>query len=196
PQPSLKATASAPSNGLAFASLAQAEASMLTRHLDKDWRSPINDATMPRNDQDRALHVANLLAAMKDTSACTDKPEPAAFKNRWGPAATRKPNASQMEKVCWKLVDIAERLHKHGPASLSIYDAEALQTVWKSRALTFGERMASLGALLRLSKARCFSLLKGEVLETTVGAPAQKVAGTKTNFCQNGRRKVIMDAGR
>jgi hypothetical protein len=147
---------------LAFRSLVEAKKAMLSRHLDKTWFAPIGDSTIPTNDEERATYVAELLDAMKDTSACSDKRETPAFMSRWTPNAINAPHSTHMEKVCWQLVDVAERLHIDGPASLPIYDKLALAMARKSRYLTFGQRMSHLSALLRLSKYRCFSLLKGK----------------------------------
>jgi hypothetical protein len=190
------AEAQFPSQRVVFRNLAQAKAAMAARPLDRPWNAPRNDHTIPCNNQERALYVIALLDAMKNSAKCSDKRDAPAFRNRWMPDGSHKPNPQHMKMVCWKLVDIAERLHREGPSSLSIYDSEAMKTVWKSRGLTFAGRIQKLVELLRLSKARCFSLLKGESLYTTVGAPAQKYSSTTTNFDQNGKRDELIAAGR
>ncbi|KAF7680660.1 hypothetical protein GT037_002311 [Alternaria burnsii] len=174
---------------LVFRSLAEAKKAMLSRHLEKAWFAPIGDSTIPTNDEERATYVAELLDAMKDTSACSDKRETPAFMSRWTPNAINAPNSTHMEKVCWQLVDVAERLHIDGPASLPIYDKLALAMARKSRYLTFGQRMSHLSALLRLSKYRCFSLLK-------VASPAQRCSGTIVNCVQNSKRQEFIKEGR
>ncbi|KAI4660160.1 uncharacterized protein J4E79_005965 [Alternaria viburni] len=182
--------------GLSFRNLAEAKDSMLNRYIENDWVPPANDSTIPTTDEDRAGHVAELLAAMKDTSACPDNQDKDRFAKRLTPGAKKAIYEDQMEKVCWQLVDTAEKLHFFGPKSFSIYDTTPLQTMYKSRNLTFGERIDSLCELLRLSKGRCFSLLKGENLETTVGAAPDKITGTILNNEQNGNRQKYIAEGR
>ncbi|KNG44020.1 hypothetical protein TW65_09101 [Stemphylium lycopersici] len=182
--------------GLAFGNLAQAEAAMSQRHIEKNWHAPENDDTIPNTDTERAAYVFSLLEAMKDTSKCEDRSRNSTFQNRWVANAPYEPLPDQMEKVCWKIVDVAEKLHIHGPASLSIYDPQALTSVFKSRLLTFKERIEHTCHLMRLSKARCFHILKGENIETTVGSPVQRINGTKVNKDQNGKRQQIMEEGR
>ncbi|KAI4952373.1 hypothetical protein J4E91_002842 [Alternaria rosae] len=181
--------------GLAFRNLAEAKDSMLNRYIEKDWVAPADDSTIPTTDEERAEYVAELLAAMKDTSSCPEKQDKFRFIDRLAPGA-KQFHADQMEKVCWQLVDTAVNLHVIGPKSFSIYDTTPLKTMWQSRFLTFGERMGHLCALLRLSKSRCFSLIKGENLETTVGAPAQRYSGTLLNNHQNENRQEYIQQGR
>jgi hypothetical protein len=190
------ASARSITHGLAFQNLAEAKKAMLSRHLDKEWFAPIGDNTIPINDEERAAYVIELLEAMKDTSTCSDRRETPAFVNRWTRDAINAPHPEHMEKVCWQLVDVSEHLHINGPVSLPIYDKQALATARKSRFLTFAQRMDHLCALLRLSKSRCFSLLKGENLETTVAAPAQRYSGTIVNCAQNGKRQEFIEEGR
>jgi len=182
--------------GLKFRNLAEAKASMLNRYIEKDWVPPANDSTIPTTAYERAGHVAELLEAMKDTSTCPDKQDKGRFLKRLTPGAKKAIYKEQMEKVCWQLVATAEKLHVFGPKSFSIYDSTPLETMWSSRNLTFGERIESLCALLRLSKSRCFSLLKGENLETTVGAAPQKITGTILNNGQNENRQKYIAEGR
>ncbi|CAG5161406.1 uncharacterized protein ALTATR162_LOCUS6022 [Alternaria atra] len=190
------ASARGTTHGLAFQNLAEAKKAMLFRHLDKEWFAPISDDTIPTNDEERAAYVVELLEAMKDTSTCSDRRETPAFVNRWTRDAVNAPHPEHMEKVCWQLVDVSEHLHINGPVSLPIYDKQALATARKSRFLTFAQRMDQLCALLRLSKSRCFSLLKGENLETTVAAPAQRYSGTIVNCAQNDKRQEFIEEGR
>jgi hypothetical protein len=196
PSNPVQTRAKSPLPNLVFEDLTHAEAAMLHRYISKDWQAPAQDDTIPRTKHARAQNVVKLLDAMQDTTQCKDQQSPPAFRNRWTSNAIHKPDPAHMEKVCWKLVDIAERLHTYGPSSLSIYDNETLQIAHKSRDLTFEQRIDNICALLRLSKSRCFSLLKNENLETTVSAPAQRIAGLKTNFTQNGRRQKYLVAGR
>ncbi|KAH6883376.1 hypothetical protein BKA58DRAFT_465208 [Alternaria rosae] len=181
--------------GLAFRNLAEAKDSMLNRYIEKDWVAPADDSTIPTTDEERAGYVAELLDAMKDTLSCPEKQDKFRFIDRLAPGA-KQFHAEHMEKVCWQLVDTAVNLHVIGPKSFSIYDTTPLKTMWQSRFLTFGERMGHLCALLRLSKSRCFSLIKGENLETTVGAPAQRYSGTLLNNHQNENRQEYIQQGR
>jgi hypothetical protein len=181
--------------GLTFRNLAEAKENIHC-HIESDWLPPGNDGTIPTTDQERAAYVSELLSAMKDTSTCSDNRDKARFIKCCTPGTTKAFRPEQLEKVCWQLVNIAEKLHVNGPLSLSIYERTALDTVRKSRFLTFARRMHHLCALLRLSKSRCFSLLKGENLETTVGAPAQRYSGTLVNDHQNGNRQKYIKEGR
>ncbi|KAF2124383.1 hypothetical protein P153DRAFT_257745, partial [Dothidotthia symphoricarpi CBS 119687] len=181
---------------LAFMNLAQAEAAMADRVIEQRWNPPVYDPTLPQNDSDRVEWVKRLLGAMQDTSICDDKKDSDTFKNRWLNPHIPFHNPQAMEKVCWKLLDIAERLHELGPAALDVYDSTALKEVKKSRDLKFGERLEGVCTLLRLTKARCDKMMKGEGLDMAVGCPLQKISLSKMNHGQNGKRQKYIEKGR
>lgn len=183
---------------LAFGNLAQAQTAMAARKLKQAWKVDQNDATRPQNNQKRAAYVIQLLDALEDISQATDSHGPTtAFTKRWANHPTDPYyNAKEMETVCWKMLDIAERLHAHGPAALSIFDPPSLANIWKSRNMDFAERIIAICDLLRRSKSRCDKLMKGEALETLVGAPKQKMMNVETNKAQNAGRAVYINTGR
>lgn len=181
---------------LRFANLAQAEAAMADRKVEHNWTPPVDDATLPETDSDRIEWVVELLNAMEDISVCNDKKDSDTFKNRWANPHTQFHNPQAMEKVCWKLLNIAERLHHAGPAVLEVYDSTAMKDVKKSRDLKFGNRMEAICQLLRHSKARCDKLMKGEGLDLAVGCPLQKLSLSIMNHGQNNKRQQYIEEGR
>lgn len=98
--------------------------------------------------------------------------------------------------MCWELARIAERLHRAGPAHLSIFDPEAQRQNAKTRDLTFEQRVAFMCRLMRYSKARCDALIKGEAWELFVVQAKLMLQESRTNREQNENRKVIARLGR
>ncbi|KAF2623116.1 hypothetical protein BU25DRAFT_451553 [Macroventuria anomochaeta] len=180
--------------GLTFANLRQAETSMTTRYLESDWQAPSPDNTVPNTHQDRAKYVVMMFNAFQDTSECKDNQEGFSFLKRW-----LRPgyyNVQEMEKVCWHMLDIAERLHAHGPYATNIYCQDALKKLKASRGLTFEQRIVAICDMLKLSKFLCDNLMKGEGIEALVGAPKQKMSGAKTMMVQNQKRQKWIAFGR
>jgi hypothetical protein len=137
---------------------------------------------------------------MNDTSEARDsKGKNTPFNNRWVLRSNNKNHfykMDEMEAVCWDILDLAERLHAHGPIALSIYDPAALGEVRKSKSLTFDKRIGFVCQAMRMSKARCDSLMKGDGLATLVGSPSLKVRGTHLQKNQNARRAETIEKGR
>jgi hypothetical protein len=105
-------------------------------------------------------------------------------------------NVQEMEKVCWHMCDVAERLHNHGPQVMNIYDPDALKRLKASRNLTFEQRIVAICDMLKLSKFLCDNLMKGEGIEALVGAPKQKMSNAKTMVTQNKKRQKWLASGR
>jgi hypothetical protein len=190
----------ASSSGLTYSSLAHARAVIAQRNVEHDWQPDREDQTIPRTNQQREAYVLQLLNAMNDTSEARDsKGKNTPFNNRWVLRSHNKNHFYKMdeiEAVCWDILDLAERLHAHGPIALSIYDPAALGEVRKSKSLTFDKRIGFVCQAMRMSKARCDSLMKGDGLATLVGSPSLKVRGTHLQKNQNARRAETIEKGR
>jgi hypothetical protein len=186
------------SRKLTFGNLTQAKTAMAARKLKQDWKADPHDDTRPQNDQQRRKYVIQLLDAFEDITQSTDSQAPnTAFSKRWANHNTSPYyHPAEMETVSWKMLDIAERLHAHGPSALSIYDPPTLADISKSRGIVFAARIDAICDLLRHSKARCDKLMKGEGLDAVVGAPKQKMVNVKTNKVQNGQRARLIGEGR
>ncbi|KAJ4333395.1 hypothetical protein N0V95_009440 [Ascochyta clinopodiicola] len=179
---------------LTFTSLREAEAAMPGRYLEKGWRAPISDETVPDTNEDRAYWVLKVLDAMQDTSTCKDNKDGFSFVKRWRQAGYY--NNQEMEKVCWDIVDIAERLHAKGPSATKIYCHDAHKKMYSSRNLSFEQRIVAICDMLKLSKFLCDNLMKGEGTEALIGAPKQKMSGAKTMVRQNLKRQNWLEEGR
>jgi hypothetical protein len=190
----------ASSSGLTYSSLAHARAVIAQRPVEHDWQPDHEDQTIPRTNQQREAYVLQLLNAMNDTSEARDsKGKNTPFNNRWVLRSHDQNHfykMDEMEAVCWDILDLAERLHAHGPIALSIYDPAALGEVRKSKSLTFDKRIGFVCQAMRMSKARCDSLMKGDGLATLVGSPSLKVRGTHLQKNQNARRAETIEKGR
>lgn len=73
---------------------------------------------------------------------------------------------------------------------MKIYDLNALEELAKSQDLTIQERIDAVCATLRISKAMCENLMKGERLEAEVGNPKQTMGALYQNAKQNSTRKM------
>lgn len=71
-----------------------------------------------------------------------------------------------------------------------------MQSVAKTGKMTFLERIRKVCELLRLSKARCVTLMKGEGLHMCVAAPGLLVRHTYSNKRQNEQRQKALVRGR
>ncbi|KZM20759.1 uncharacterized protein EKO05_0002616 [Ascochyta rabiei] len=179
---------------LTFISLREAEAAMPGRYLEKNWQAPSPDETVPDTNEDRAYWVLKILDAMQDTSTCKDNKDGFSFVKRWRNAGYY--NIQEMEKVCWQMVDVAERLHAQGPSVMNIYCHDAHKKLHASRSLTFEQRIVAICDMLKLSKFLCDNLMKGEGTEALVGAPKQKMSGARTMARQNLKRQNWLEEGR
>ncbi|KAF2993589.1 Proteoglycan-4 [Curvularia kusanoi] len=183
-----------PITGLSFTSYDDAKVAMKSRFMHKDFVPPHPDHTIPRTYVERSNYVLKLFNAFQDTSACKDTKGGHIFRKRW--ADLDFYNAQEIEKVCWHMLDIAERLHTEGPVSLDCHDEETERKVWCSRDYTFEERIDNICHLLRYTKHSCDTLMKGDNFISVVGAPLSKTSGAKTMVKQNNKRQKWIRNGR
>lgn len=184
----------APFAGLTFVSLEDAEAAMPSRYIENAWEPPSPDNTIPNTQKKRAKYVLAMFEAFQDISECKDNTKGFSYVKRWKDGGYY--DLRSMEKVCWHMLDIAERLHANGPSSTVMYCEEALKKLRGSRTLTFEQRIHAVCAMLRFSKYLCDQLMKGEGLEALVGAPKQKMSGATTMQVQNKKRQKWIVHGR
>ena len=180
--------------GLSFSSLHDAEIAMTSRQMEYDWELPTLDDSIPTTKTERSRYVLNLLAAFQDTSSCKENKNGSSFLKRWLPADYY--NVQDIEKVCWHIVSVAERLHSEGPSALNIYCAEAQRKVHASRLLYFNERIEAICDCLKFSKSICDNLMKADGIETLVGSPKLRMSGARTMLHQNAKRQQWMTQGR
>jgi hypothetical protein len=184
--------------GLYFKNLAQAKHALETRVMSANttWEPDTTDSTIPRNDNQQAKYVVQVLSAMKDISVAQDSTR------HWprSPADAKQPyyHPSHVEKVCWVLISKAVALHTQGPRTLATYDPSALRNARIEQRLSFAARIDAMCALLRFSKSRCDRLMKGETFEIVVGAPQHLLNQSRMNKDQNqikqGRLKKGIEA--
>jgi hypothetical protein len=181
---------------LSFASLEEAKEVMPSRYIENAWEAPSDDSTIPTTQKKRAEYVLDMFEAFQDCSECKDNKNGNSYVKRWlgGPGSYY--NLHAMEKVCWHMVDIAERLHNEGPESTNMYCEEALKKLKASRDMTFQQRIYHVCAMLKYSKFLCDQLMKGEGLEALVGAPKLKMSGATTMQVQNQKRQKWIVHGR
>ncbi|KAI8932411.1 hypothetical protein NX059_010597 [Plenodomus lindquistii] len=130
------------------------------------WTAPINDKTIPQTSNHRAQHVRVLVTCMKNIKHYRDKDIP-----RWELGAEKPYRDEDLELTGWKIVDLAERLHREGPCTLEIHDVHFLDKVKESEDLTFGQRLKYIAMILLEFKSRADAVIKGDSLHTIVGAP-------------------------
>ncbi|KAF1846237.1 uncharacterized protein K460DRAFT_406455 [Cucurbitaria berberidis CBS 394.84] len=182
---------------LNFTNLREARDSVLNRDLDCMPPSP--DLSIPKTDEQRAGYVLRLLLAMRNRDDVLDKDVESKRYNATGTddmGGGYYYKEEDMEKVCWEIVNIAEKLHIHGPNILSIYDRETLRNIKRDINFTFEERMQCLIKMLCFFKSRCDAFMKGSAMEETVAQPLQKLTQALTNRNQNDKRAKIIAAGR
>jgi hypothetical protein len=181
---------------LTFTSLENAEAAMPSRYIENAWDPPSPDRTIPNTPKERATYVLDMFEAFQDCSECKDNKNGNSYVKRWSGGPGSYYNLHAMEKVCWQMLDIAERMHTGGPQSTNLYCEEALKKLKYSRDMTFEQRIYHVCAMLRYSKFLCDQLMKGEGLEALVGAPKLKMSGATTMQVQNQRRQKWIVHGR
>ncbi|CAE7030536.1 hypothetical protein PTT_08575 [Pyrenophora teres f. teres 0-1] len=183
---------------LRFTSRAHAHQVKASKPLDSDWLSPQTDSTFPTHSAAHGHYLCLLTTAFLCTRTCLDKRTDTPFITHWAPNPD-KPSPitpSKVELTCRRLLSIAIALHTYGPSSLCIYDAGRMQNANKTNKMTFLERIGKVCELLRLSKARCVTLIKGEGLHMCVAAPGILVRRTHMNRTQNERRQKALVRGR
>lgn len=182
--------------GLSFSSLDEATRAMPSRSIENAWEAPSDDPTIPTTQDQRAKYVLDMLEAFQNCAKCKDNKNGNTYLKRWYAGPGSYYNLLAMEKVCWHMLDIAERLHREGPQSTNMYCEEALKKLKTSRDMTFQQRIHHVCAMLKYSKYLCDQLMKGEGLEALVGAPKLKMAGATTMQVQNTRRQKWIIHGR
>ena len=120
------------------------------------------------------------------------------FDKHWkNPVATGKPfyEIEHVEIVCRDLIDIAEMLHTESPATLPIFDKEALKTAAQSKRLTFQELFELMIKLVLDSKTLCDALMRGEKHATFVACTPQMWKNTGYNRKANESKKELLKMG-
>jgi len=165
---------------LQFANQAQAGQAALTTVLKWDFEPPPNDKTIPQDNTQQAHYVRLLTAAFHDTSSSINQGL-GPWQQHWPAFAVGDSHypPQLIETACWQLVAIAVALHTHGPRAFCIFDNSKMQFIHRSRKQTFATRIDLMCEALRLSKARCETVLKGESLEMFVGTAAQTIAQSR-----------------
>lgn len=182
-----------------FTNLEQARQSTAMLPIHKAWLPPRRDVTIPQDNVARAFYVGNLMQAFHATRECIETAETQGIEHRWAGLVngTSPYTLDMFECVSWELVNIAEKLHNHGPAYFSarIFDPDTMRNVYTHRNLTFAECIQAMCRLLRFSKARCESLLKSEDMFKTVGFPdlLYKESQANKTAADKKRRQVADD---
>lgn len=157
------------------------------------------DPTFPLTLAQREHYVAVLMDAVRDCTIAQDKV--ALTTNYWHvwlkqiKAGTYTYKEIDMERVCRKLVNIAEGLHIHGLGSTDIYCPETIKKAMAAKPMLFGDRIGKLAILMRKTKARCNEFMLGNTLEDTVALIDLKVSDQKSNNANNWMRSVRVEEG-
>lgn len=161
------------------------------------WSPPRNDNTIPTTDKARRAWVRKLVRAFNNLDDVMDKDGPV-FKRRWKDEEVVKEfyNPKEVEKVCWDIVDLAERLHREGPKVLDCYDPEFQKAIAKTQNLIFAERVNILIKLFTPFKNRCDKVMKGGVLQNYVAVPGSMIGTATSNRKANDARQQYIQVGR
>jgi hypothetical protein len=184
---------------LSFATLVEAK-----QHKDQrqfGWSPLEDDDTLPTTDSERQTYVKLLRDAMLDMSLTVEDSD--TFHLRWIPYMDNKGDLSKlhyeiehMEILCWTLVDMAEQYHLHGMSTLPIYDPGTVKASKKYRNLPFRDRLEYMAELLKTSKYRIDTLMKGESLETFMTTAPEKGLQSIRNRQSNGRKAITLAIGK
>jgi len=79
---------------------------------------------------------------------------------------------------------------------MNISNINSRKDMNKDRKLKFEERIQYLVLMLTFYKSRCEDLMKGNGIEELVASAKRKYLGSKTNKHQNGKRQVVLIAGK
>ncbi|KAF1837162.1 hypothetical protein BDW02DRAFT_492154 [Decorospora gaudefroyi] len=167
----------------------------LTSTVSQSWSFPETDASIPQNSAAYAVYLRQLTDAFSDTTTCVDSKQDASFIAKWS-GLTNFPTPAMIETTCRSLLSVAITLHRQGPNALHVFDASKMKNVHATRKLSFAERIESVCELLRLSKARCETLLGGDGLHMCAATPLILVRQTRGNKRQNGVRQEMLVKGR
>ncbi|KAF2742370.1 hypothetical protein M011DRAFT_370594, partial [Sporormia fimetaria CBS 119925] len=181
------------SSNLYFNSHAEAQAA----NLGLDWAPPENDDTLPKTDHDRRQIVARLRTAILNREGTGDKDTSPVFIKRW---VDTEPDYfypyKAIEKACWDIVGLAEKLHTEGPRDFPLHDPDFNLKIEKTKDWTFEQRLSLVTQVLHTYKGRCDKVMKGPEMLLLVVAPQEALQTSKTNRVQNDNRAKILDEGR
>ncbi|KAF2996289.1 hypothetical protein E8E13_005270 [Curvularia kusanoi] len=153
-----------------------------------------NDMSFPITPREREGYVQILVDAMRDIREAQDEiSRTTDFRYMWlkpGLEGRYIFDETDMERVCRRLVAIAEGLHAYGLGTTEIYCPRKIEEIQHTPALSFRDRIEDLAALLRESKARCTDLMVGNTLETTVALAAKIRASHAQNRRNNKKRSA------
>jgi hypothetical protein len=184
---------------LAFSNLKDIEKYLAQQHCD--WKPLDNDDTLPKSTTDRRAYVKRLLDAMTDMSH-DDVNETGSYNKRWKPFKDSGDTSKlhykirNMEAVCWRLVDMAERYHLQGIAALPIYEPETLARAKLFKNTTFSDRIGAMAATLVESKMRIDKLMKCDCLETFMVMAPERLAQTARNAKNNLHKSRLIAKGK
>jgi hypothetical protein len=197
-QPVQPVIAPAPQPPTNITSHAEAQQAAATRPIPHDWQPPRNDNTFPHDQAAENFYLGQLITAFTSTAHCLNKEKSEHFTARWEHISTGHSiyTPQQVETVCRQLLSIAINLHTHGPSALNVLDTVKLKNVWKTREMTFAQRIAEMCELLRLSKARCETLMGWEGMYMVVGTPGLLGVQTRRNKENNEGRQRDLEIGR
>ncbi|KAH7092382.1 hypothetical protein FB567DRAFT_614322 [Paraphoma chrysanthemicola] len=163
---------------LTFNSFAQARTFWSGVAVAHDWVPLVVDPTIPSNMDEQRVYVRRMLDAFLNVADTYDaKNWNSPFTKRWAPRGNVRNDfysVNAIETICWEILDVAERLHISGPATLHIYDPESLEKVKQTRKYSFDQRITIICYALRQSKVCCDGLMKGEGEKVLVGCPQWK----------------------
>lgn len=155
------------------------------------------DPTFPLSPAAREKHVATLMDSIRDCRIAQDKVTfTTSYWHVWLKqvhAGTYTYKEIDMERVCRKLVNIAEALHEHGLGATDIYCPEAIKKVMAAQPMEFADRIEKLGNLMRKTKARCNDFMLGNTLEDTIALIDLKVSDQKSNSANNYLRSLKVE---
>jgi hypothetical protein len=183
---------------ISITSHAEAQQAAATRPVPHDWQPPQIDNTFPRDQAAEDLYLRQLITAFTSTAHCLNKEKGTQFAARWEHISTGHSiyAPQQIETVCRQLLSITINLHTRGPSALNVLDTVKLKNIWKTRKTTFAQRIAEMCGLLRLSKARCETLMGWEGLHMVVGTPGLLGLQTRRNKENNEGRQKDLEIGR
>ncbi|KAJ8113326.1 hypothetical protein OPT61_g4523 [Boeremia exigua] len=153
-----------------------------------------NDTTLPLTNNAHDVAVAQLLDSMRDVRESQDSISLTNdFKYLW-----LKPsldgqyfyNEVDLERVCRKLVSIAEGLHVHGLGATEIFCPRTIKRAQEAQAMSFQDRIDKVALLMRKSKARCNAFLLNNTLEDTIALIDLKVSDQVSNVANNRTRSL------
>jgi hypothetical protein len=153
-----------------------------------------HDDTFPLTHAMREDFVSMLMDAMRDSRYAQDTI--AITTNFWhtwlklGVEGRYPYEEIDMERVCRKLVNIAEALHTHGLGATDIYCKRTIEKAQAAAPMKFRERIEKTAKLMRTSKARCNDFMIGNTLEDTIALIDLKLADQKSNAANNHMRSV------